>query len=99
MKKFLLVFLALAVILVLNLRAGMLSQFSVEPGFLIAAVVALVIAAIVANQSTGLILLVLGTALAANVPAELAASIGYDRDVMLAALAALVLTPLVARHF
>jgi hypothetical protein len=99
MKKFLLVFLALAVILVLNLQAGVLSQFSVEPGFLIAAVVALVIAAIVANESMGLILLVLGAAIAANVPTDVAASIGYNRDIMLAVLVALVLTPLVARHF
>lgn len=99
MKKFLIIFLALAVILALNLRFGMLSQFSVSPNLLIVALIALVIAGIVANESIGLILLVMGAALAANVPREVAASMGYDRDVMIALLVALVLTPVVARRF
>lgn len=99
MKKFLLIFLALGVILAINLKVGMLSQFSVNPSFLVAALVALVIACIVANESIGLILLIMGAAMAANVPEEVAASIGYSRDIMLGLLVALVLTPMVARRF
>jgi hypothetical protein len=98
MKKFVLVFLTLAMVLAINLPGGMLSQFGASPNALIAALAALVIAGLIANEHTGLVVVVILAAIAANAPQEVAASIGYSRQVMLAVLIALITLPLVARH-
>mgnify|MGYP001567333227 FL=1 len=99
MKRFVLVFLTLAMVLAINLPGGMLSQFGANPNVLIATLAAVVIAGLIANEHLGLVVVVIATAVAANVPKEVAASIGYDRDIMLALLVGLVLLPFVARQF
>ena len=98
MKKFVLVFVVLIMVLVINLPHGILTEFSVSPNILIGALAAFVIAGLVSHHNLGLIVLVILAAIAANAPPELAASIGYDRDVILAILIGLVLLPFVARH-
>lgn len=98
MKKFALVFLVLIMVLAINLPHGILTEFSISPNILIGALAAFVIAGLVSNQNTGLIVLVILAAIGANVPPEMAASIGYDREVMLAVLIGLVLLPFVARQ-
>jgi hypothetical protein len=98
MKKFLLIFLTLAMVLAINLPQGMLTEFGANPNILIAALVALVIAGLLANEHLGLVVVVIGVAVAANAPQELAESIGYSREMMMAVLAALVVLPFVARQ-
>lgn len=98
MKKFLLVFLILIMVIAINVPHGILSEFSVNPHFLIGALGAFVIAGLISNQNLGIIVLVILAAIGANVPPELAASIGYDRTIMLAVLIGLVLLPFVARQ-
>lgn len=99
MKKFALVFLILAMVLAINMPGGMLSQFGLSPNILVAALAALVIAGLIANENLGLVVLVIAAAIAANVPVEVAASIGYNRDIMVALLVALILLPIIARQF
>lgn len=99
MKKFLLVFLTLVMVLAINLPDGMLAQFGASPNVLIAALAALVIAGLIANEHLGLVVVVIGVALAANAPPDVAVAIGYKREVMMAVLVALVLMPFVARQF
>ena len=98
MKKFVLVFLILIMVLAINIPHGILTEFSISPNILIGALAAFVIAGLVSHHHLGLIVLVILAAIGANVPPELAASIGYDREVMLAVLVGLVLLPFVARH-
>lgn len=98
MKKFILVFLVLMLIVGINLPHGALTEVGVSPNILLAALCALVIAGLVAHQNLGVVALVIIAAVAANVPPETAASIGYDRDIMIAVLIGLVLMPFVAKH-
>ncbi|OGT80416.1 MAG: hypothetical protein A3H91_07470 [Gammaproteobacteria bacterium RIFCSPLOWO2_02_FULL_61_13] len=98
MKKFLLIFLTLAMVLAINLPEGMLAQVGASPNILLAALVALVIAGLIANEHFGLVIVVVGVAVAANAPQEMADSIGYSREVMMAVLVGLVLLPFVARQ-
>ncbi|MBI1732843.1 MAG: hypothetical protein HYR49_08765 [Gammaproteobacteria bacterium] len=98
MKRFLVVFLVLVIVLAINFKAGILAQFSAT-NFFVAVLVALIISALVASEHAGFVVLVIGVALAANVPREVALSIGYDRDVMIALLVALVLLPIISRQF
>ncbi len=99
MKKFLLMFVIIALVLAVNMPSDMLSQFGANSNILFATLAAIVIAGLVANEHIGLVAVVIGVAIAASVPKEVAASIGYDRDIMIALLVALVLMPWVARQF
>lgn len=98
MKKFLLVFLTMAMVLAINLPGGMLSEFGASPNILIAALVALVVSGLIANEHLGLVVVVVGVTIAANVPQEVAASVGYSREMMMAVLAGLVMLPFIARQ-
>lgn len=98
MKRFVLVFLVLIMVILINLPHGIMSEFSVSPNILLGALAAFVIAGLVSNQNLGIIALVILAAIGANVPPEVAANIGYDRDIMLAVLIGLVLLPFFARH-
>ncbi len=98
-KKFVLIFLTLALVLAINLPEGMLTEIGASPNILLAALVALAIAGLIANEHLGLVVVVVGVALAANAPQEIADSIGYSRELMLAVLAGLVIMPFVARQF
>ncbi len=99
MKKFLLVFLILALVIGVNLSHGMLSEVGMNGNVLIGTLIALVIAGLVSTQGFGLIVLVVVATIAANVPPQIARSIGYDRDIMLAVLVALIILPIIAKQF
>ncbi len=99
MKKFLLMFVIIALVLAVNIPSDMLSQFGANSYIMFAALAAVVIAGLVANEHIGLVVVVVCSAIAASVPKEMAASIGYDRDIMIAVLVALVLMPWIARQF
>jgi hypothetical protein len=98
MKRFLIVFLIMVIVLAINFKAGILAQFSVE-NFLIAVLVALVVSALISNEHPAFIALVVCVGLAANVPRATALSMGYDRDILLALLVALVFLPVISRQF
>lgn len=99
MKKFVLVFLVLALVIGINISHGFLTEVGLNGNILMGTLVALVIAGLVSTQGFGLIVLVIIATIAANVPADVARSIGYDRDIMMAVLVALVILPIVAKQF
>ena len=99
MKKFLLIFLILALVIGVNVSHGMLSELGLNGNILLGTLAALVIAGLVSTQGFGLIVLVVIATIAANVPSEFARSLGYNREMMLAVLVALVIMPIVAKQF
>jgi len=99
MKKFLLVFVILLLVIGVNVGEGALADLGVNADFLLVALIAIVIAGLISQENLGLIVMIVIAAVLANLPPEMAEQIGYDRDIVLAVLVALVLLPLVARQF
>lgn len=98
MKKFLLVFLVLMLVIGANLSDGFLSRIGLNADIILVALGVFVVAGLVAHQNLAFIVIVCLVAVAANLPEETARSIGYDPDLMLGLLVGLVLIPLIARH-
>ena len=98
MKKFLLVFLIIAIVPALNMPEGFLARLGVDSSILMAATIAIVFAGFMQHLNLALIVLITIMAVAANVSDEAASAIGYDPDLVLVGLIALVLMPFIARQ-
>lgn len=89
----LVIFMAIGV----NLPHGMIARLGFEPSYMLAALVAVVMAWLMAHAHALLILLVVVLSFGANLPDEYAQRWNIETDYMLAALVAVVLLPLIER--
>lgn len=94
-------FFALALVIFMavgvNLPGGMIARLGFEPNYILAALLAVVVAGMMAQRHVLLIVLVVVLAVGANLPAEYAERLHLDPDYLLAALVAVVLLPVVER--
>ncbi len=90
--KFVLVFIILLMVIGINLPKGLMAGFDYDTSWLIAALAAWVVTALVIHRRMALIVLVLAMAFLVNLPVN----IGIDRDVILGTLLAVIVTPYVA---
>jgi len=91
--KFLLVFLVMLMSIGVNLPAGALARMGLDPTWLLAALAAWIVTALVIHRRMALIVMVVLMSLVANMPMD----VGIDKDVLLGTLLAVVLTPYLAR--
>lgn len=98
MKKFLLIFTVLLLVIGANLSDGFLARIGLNADIMLVALGVFVIAGLIANQNLAFIVIVCLIAVAANLPEETARSIGYDSDLMFGLLVGLVLIPFLSRH-
>ena len=97
--RFLLAFLILFMTIAVNLPDSVIARLGFEPNYLLAAMVAVVLAGLVQHRHLLSILLVVALSWGANLPADLAEHWSMDPDIFLAGLIAVVLTPMVAKTF
>jgi hypothetical protein len=96
LAKFFLFALIIFMSIAINLPDSMLTRMGLDANYLLAALVAMVIAGLSIHRHMLLVVLILGCAVGANLSAELAAYFGVDRDILLATLFALIIVPFVA---
>ncbi len=92
--KFLLLFLVLFMTVSINLPGGMIARIGLDPGYLLAALVAIAVAGMVIHRHILLVLLVVLLTIGANLPEGASASLGIDRDYLIATLVGIVVLPL-----
>lgn len=93
--KFLLVFLIILMTIGINLPDGMLANLGLDPDWLMAALAAWLLTALVIHRRMALIVLVVFMSLMVNLPVDL----GIDKDVLLGAMVAVLVTPFIALRF
>ena len=88
----LIIFMSIAI----NLPDSMIVRLGLDANYLLAALVAIVIAALSLHRSMLLVLLILACTIGANIPVSMAEYVGIDRDILFATLVALVIVPFIA---
>jgi len=96
LARFFLFALVIFMSIAINLPDSMIARLGLDANYLLAALVAMVIAALSVHRSMLLILLSLACAIGANISADVAEYIGVDRDILLATLISLVVVPFIA---
>jgi len=96
LARFFLFALVIFMSIAINLPDSMIARLGLDANYLLAALVAMVIAALSVHRSMLLILLILACAIGANISADVAEYIGVDRDILLATLISLVVVPFIA---
>ena len=96
LARFLLFTLIIFMSIAVNLPDSMIARVGMDANYLLAALVAMVIAALSVHRSMLLLLLILACAVGANVSLEIADYLGVDRDILFATLVALVIVPFIA---
>jgi len=81
----------------LVLAREMLSRFGMESNYLMVAVLALVLTALLAGRSLVLMGVVLVLSVALNIPADAPGAFALDQDLLLAALIGVIILPVVHR--
>ena len=87
------VFLMMFMVITINLPTSMLARFGIEPTYIYAALVAIILAGLTANKPLAMAILVIAAAAGANLPPELAELYGVNQDLLIVTLVALVLAP------
>lgn len=95
LARFLLVFLVLVMAIGVNMPENMISRLGVNSNYLLVALVAVAITALIVHRRIVLIITVVMLAIGANIPEAYIAQFGIDRDYLIAGLVALVIAPLV----
>ncbi len=93
--RFLLVFLVLAMSIAINMPENMISRLGFDANYLLVALVAVTITALIVHRRIVLIVSVVLLTVGANIPAEYVIEYGIDQDYLMAGLIALVIAPLV----
>jgi len=95
--KFILVFFILFLTIAINLPSSVISRLGFEANYLLAALVAVVVAGLVQHKQLFLIVLVVLCSVMANLPKELMVTWNINPDYFFAILIALVVTPIGAK--
>ena len=99
LMKFLFVALMLFMTIAINLPDGMIARLGVEPDYMMAAIVANIMAGFMVYRQLAAITFVCLLSLAANMPEGFLPFIEYERDYMTTALGLLVFSPSIYRQF
>lgn len=81
-----------------NLPDGMIARLGFEPDYLMAALVALVLAGFIISHRMAMIVLVVAVCIGANLPLDMAERWGLDRDILVATLVAILFTQWLTRE-
>lgn len=95
--KFVLVFFILFISIVINLPSSVISRLGFEADYLIAALMAMIVAGLVQHKQLFLIVLVALCSLLANMPKDMLAGWVLDPDYFFAVLVGLAITPIGAK--
>ncbi len=93
LARFLLFSLIIFMSIAVNMPDSMIVRLGFDANYLLAALVAVVIAALTVHRRMLLVLLLLACTIGANLPHEMADYLGLDRDILFATLIALVIVP------
>jgi len=92
--KAILIFIILFLTMAINMPHGMIARMGFGANYLIAALIAVVLAGLLRQRQLFLIVLAVLCALAANIPDEMLMKYGLDPDYFLGILVALVILPM-----
>ena len=95
--KYLLIAMVIFMTIAINLPDNMISRLGFEPDYMLAALVAIVIAGLSVYRKLAGIVLITLMSLGANMP-EGFLPIDIDRDILTAALAVIVASPVASKH-
>lgn len=74
----------------------MVARLGIDVDYLLAALVAMVIAGLIVHRGMFLVVLVLTCTICANLTDDMATYLGFDRDIIFATLIALVIIPFIS---